>query len=63
MTAALTARGVPDPTPRLAAELGVLAMKQGFAAWADGDRDDAEALAGEMRAALGSLRHAAATLG
>lgn len=63
MTTALTERGVPAPTSRLAAELGILAMKQGFAAWADGDRDDAEALVGEMRAALGSLRHAAATLG
>ncbi|MFC5063632.1 TetR/AcrR family transcriptional regulator [Actinomycetospora atypica] len=63
MTAALADRGVPDPTSRLAAELGVLAVKQGFAAWADGDRDDAGALAGEMRTALESLRRAAATLG
>src|ERR1700760_226867 len=45
MTAALIARGVPDPTAQLAAELGVLAFKQGYARWSEGDRDDAEGLA------------------
>ena len=40
MTAALVARGVPDPTAQLAAELGVLAFKRGYAQWSEGDRDD-----------------------
>ncbi len=42
MTAALVDRGVPDPTARLAAELGVLAFKRGYARWSDSDRDDVE---------------------
>lgn len=33
MTAALIARGVPDPTAHLAGELGVLAFKRGYAQW------------------------------
>src|SRR5579875_4175423 len=35
MTAALTARGVPGPTAHLAAELGVLAFKRGYAQWSE----------------------------
>lgn len=35
MTEALEELGVPDPTARLAAELGVLAFKCGHARWAD----------------------------
>src|SRR6476661_361007 len=37
MTAALVARGIPGPTAHLAAELGVLAFKQGYAQWSEGD--------------------------
>lgn len=35
MTEALRERGVPDPTAALAAELGVLAIKDALARWAD----------------------------
>src|ERR1700712_2043614 len=41
MTAALVARGVPDPIAHLAAELGVLAFKRGYAEWSDAYRDTA----------------------
>src|SRR5690348_13739187 len=40
MTAALIARGVPDPIAALAGELGLLAFKRGYAAWSESDRDD-----------------------
>jgi AcrR family transcriptional regulator len=63
MTAALLARGVPDPTAHLAAELGVLAFKRGYAQWSEGDRDDATGLAQHTLAALDDLRTATASLG
>jgi AcrR family transcriptional regulator len=63
MTAALTARGVPDPTAHLAAELGVLAFKRGYAQWSEADRDDEKGLAHHALAALRDLRTAAASLG
>ncbi|MBI0295316.1 TetR/AcrR family transcriptional regulator [Streptomyces sp. PRKS01-29] len=63
MTAALIARGVPDPTAHLAGELGVLAFKQGYAQWSEADRDDAEGLAPYVLAALEDLRAATASLG
>ena len=63
MTAALVARGVPDPTAQLAAELGVLAFKRGYAQWSEGDRDDGTGLAHHALAALDELRTATATLG
>jgi AcrR family transcriptional regulator len=63
MTAALTARGIPGPTARLAGELGVLAFKQGYAQWSESDRDDTEGLAPHALAALEDLRAAAASLG
>lgn len=63
MTAALVARGVPDPTAHLAAELGVLAFKRGYAEWSEGDRDDDSGLAQHALAALEDLRAATATLG
>ncbi|WP_371749944.1 TetR/AcrR family transcriptional regulator [Streptomyces sp. NBC_01283] len=63
MTAALIARGIPDPTAHLAAELGVLAFKQGYAQWSESDRDDTEGLAPHALAALEDLRAATATLG
>ncbi|TQS41361.1 TetR/AcrR family transcriptional regulator [Cryptosporangium phraense] len=60
MTDALVGRGVPGPTARLAAELGVLAFKQGFADWSDGT--DGTDLAQHTLAALDDLRAATATL-
>jgi AcrR family transcriptional regulator len=63
MTAALVARGVPDPTAHLAAELGVLAFRRGFTRWSEGDRDDAKGLAPYALAALNDLRMATASLG
>ena len=62
MTAALAARGVPDPVAHLAAELGVLAFKRGYARWSRGDRDDTGGLARHALAALDELRAATATL-
>jgi AcrR family transcriptional regulator len=63
MTAALVARGVPDPTAHLAAELGVLAFKRGYAVWSEGDRADDDGLAPHALAALEELRVASASLG
>ncbi|WP_328363945.1 TetR/AcrR family transcriptional regulator [Streptomyces sp. NBC_00457] len=63
MTAALVARGVPEPTAQLAGELGVLAFKRGYAKWCEGDRDDEEGLAPFALAALEDLRAATASLG
>jgi AcrR family transcriptional regulator len=63
MTAALVDRGVPDSTAHLAAELGVLAFKRGYAQWSEGDRDDGEGLAQHALAALDELRAATASLG
>ncbi|GAB3898901.1 TetR/AcrR family transcriptional regulator [Kibdelosporangium lantanae] len=63
MTAALTARGVPDPIAHLAAELGVLAFKRGYTQWSEADRDDEKGLAPYALAALQDLRAATASLG
>ena len=63
MTDALVARGVPDPTAHLAAELGMLAFKRGYAQWAAADRDDGTGLAPHALAALEELRAATASLG
>ncbi|MFC9083458.1 TetR/AcrR family transcriptional regulator [Streptomyces sp. NPDC057062] len=63
MTAALIARGVPEPTAHLAGELGVLAFKRGYARWSESDRDDTEGLAPHALAALEDLRAATASLG
>lgn len=64
MTAALIARGVPDPTAALAGELGVLAFKRGYAEWSDSDRDTTEdELAGHILTALDELRAASTSLG
>lgn len=62
MTAALADRGIPGPTAHLAAEIGVLAFKQGFARWSEGGRDDTKSLAHHALAALDDLRKATATL-
>jgi AcrR family transcriptional regulator len=62
MSAALVARGVPEPTARLAAELGVLAFKRGYDRWSEADRDDGSGLAPHALGALEELRTAAARL-
>jgi AcrR family transcriptional regulator len=63
MTAALLARGVPGPTAHLAGELGVLALKRGYAQWSESERDDTKGLAHHALAALDDLRTATASLG
>ncbi len=63
MSHALVARGVPDLVAHLAAELGVLAFKRGFAEWSDNDRDATDALTPYTLAALAELRAAGASLG
>ncbi|NMI00127.1 TetR/AcrR family transcriptional regulator [Pseudonocardia acidicola] len=62
MTTALIARGVPDPTAHLAAELGVLAFKRGYSQWSDSDRETEHDLAHYTLAALDELRRATASL-
>jgi AcrR family transcriptional regulator len=62
MTAALRQRGVPEPIAQLASELGVLALKRGYAAWSEGGRDAGDDLAPHTRAALNELRAAGAAL-
>jgi len=62
MTAALVDRGVPELSAQLAAELGVLAFKRGFAEWSEGARDDSRGLAELALAALDALRAAAGSL-
>jgi AcrR family transcriptional regulator len=62
MTAALVARGVPDPIAHLAGELGVLAFRRGYARWSEGNRDDGVGLAHHALAALDDLRAATASL-
>ena len=63
MTDALVARGVSDPVAHLAAEMGVLAFKRGFAEWSEGDRDTTGDLAPHTLAALDDLRDASTALG
>ncbi len=58
MRDALLARGVPDPTAQLAAEMGVLAFKRGFAKWSEGDPSDNVHLSHHALAALDDLRAA-----
>ncbi|KPC67834.1 TetR family transcriptional regulator [Streptomyces sp. NRRL F-6602] len=63
MAAALTARGVPETTAHLAAEMGVLAFKRGYAQWTESDPDNGtEGLAPHALAALQDLRAATASL-
>jgi AcrR family transcriptional regulator len=61
MTEALRARGIPDPTAVLAAELGVLAFHQSFARWVEPTNQ--QNFPDLARQALHELRAAAATLG
>jgi hypothetical protein len=63
MTTALIARGVPDSTAHLAAELGVLAFKRGYAEWSEADREAEHELAYYTLAALNELRTVSASLG
>jgi len=63
MTDALVARGIPDAVSHLAAELGVLAFKRGFAEWSEADPDTVEDLAPYTLAALEDLRAASSSLG
>ncbi len=63
MSAALVARGVPDPTAHLAGEMGVLAFKLGFVRWSEADPGDGTGLARYALAALAELRTATASLG
>ena len=63
MTTALIARGVAETTAQLAAELGVLAFKRGYAQWSESDRDADHDLAHYTLPALDELRAASATLG
>jgi AcrR family transcriptional regulator len=62
-TEALVARGVPDVVAELAAELGLLAFKRGFAVWSQGERNDDDGLGPYVRAALAELLAAGASLG
>lgn len=63
MTGALIARGVPAPAAHLAAELGVLAFKQGYAKWSEADDGDATGLEQHVLAALDEFRLATRALG
>ncbi|MQY30565.1 hypothetical protein NRB56_61670 [Nocardia sp. RB56] len=62
MTTALLARGVPEPAAHLAAEMGVLAFKRGYARWSETD-SGTTGLAPYTVAALAELRAAGAALG
>ena len=62
MAEALQARGVPDATARLAAEMGVLAFHQGYSAWSSRPNGGSGELARLSLAALDELRTAAASL-
>ncbi|BCJ32274.1 TetR/AcrR family transcriptional regulator [Actinocatenispora sera] len=63
MSTALLARGVPEATAQLAAELGLLAFKRGFARWTEDDRTHDRGLAHHALAALRELHAAATSLG
>lgn len=62
MTAALTARGIPALTAQVAAELGVLAFKQGYTQWSESDDSKDPGLAHHTLSALSDLRSATAKL-
>lgn len=58
---ALVSRGVAEPVAQVAAELGMLAFKRGYAEWTEGDSD--RSLAECTAGALKELRAAAVSLG
>ncbi|WP_030908137.1 TetR/AcrR family transcriptional regulator [Streptomyces sp. NRRL F-5126] len=61
MADALRARGVPDPAATLAAEMGMLAFKDAFAAWVKPDNE--QELGALARAGLDRLQGALPELG
>ena len=61
MSSALVERGVAEPVAHLAAEMGVLAFKQGYAAWV-GSEEDGTGFGAYAVAALDALREASAAL-
>jgi AcrR family transcriptional regulator len=63
MKDALTARGVPDAVAHLAAELGLLAFKRGYAQWSESASGGEQDFAHHALAALDELRAAGAALG
>jgi AcrR family transcriptional regulator len=63
MTEALMARGLPEPAASLAAEMGLLAFKRGFAEWSQVAEESAGDLAPYCLAALKDLREASVALG
>ena len=62
MTTALLERGVAEATAQVASELGVLALKRGYAAWSEGGRQAGDELAPHAIAALNELRAASVAL-
>jgi AcrR family transcriptional regulator len=62
MSSALLERGVAEPVAHLAAEMGVLAFKQGYAAWAAAPENEAEGFEAYALAALDTLRRASTAL-
>ncbi|MDO9352571.1 MAG: helix-turn-helix domain-containing protein [Solirubrobacteraceae bacterium] len=63
MNSALLARGVADPVAHLAAEMGVVAFKRGYAEWSEGSGKPTDDLAPFALAALRELHAASAALG
>lgn len=61
VAAALQDRGVPDPVASLAAEIGMLAFRDGFATWTASD--GGPGLVALVREALAKLRGAVGALG
>lgn len=62
MKTALRDRGVPDATAHVAAELGILAFKLGFAEWSSIEGEPPHTLAHYTLTALDELRAAGASL-
>jgi AcrR family transcriptional regulator len=62
MTGALLARGVPEATAHLAAELGIMAFHRGYTRWLEADRDGGKGFAPYALAALEDLRAASVAL-
>ena len=62
MSDALLARGVAQPVAHLAAEMGVLAFKQGYAAWLEAQESEEAGFATYALAALEALREASSAL-
>lgn len=63
MAEALIERGVAETTAQLASEMGVLAFKQGYLRWSEGDHPVDDGLAPYTLAALNDLRAATLLLG